>query len=227
MYRTEFWTLWERVRVGWFGRMALKHVYYHMCKGLPVQVQSMRQGAQGWCTGMTQRNGMGREVGEGSGWGTHIHLCWIHVDVWQNHYNIKINKFILKKIKTKKPPEDLLDPEIKTGSPELQAESLLSKPPGEVHAYDTTLMAESEEELKSSWWKKVYGEGNDNPLPLLAWKIPGTEEPGRLQSMELQRVRHDWVTSWWRWKRRVKKLAWNSTFKKLRSWHPVSSLHGK
>ena len=25
----------------------------------------------------------------------------------------------------------------------------------------------------------------------LAWKIPWTEEPGRLQSMELQRVRHD------------------------------------
>ena len=25
----------------------------------------MRQGAQGWCTGMTQRDGMGREVGEG------------------------------------------------------------------------------------------------------------------------------------------------------------------
>ena len=30
MYRTIFWTLWERVRVGWFGRMALKHVNYHM-----------------------------------------------------------------------------------------------------------------------------------------------------------------------------------------------------
>ena len=30
MYRTVFWTLWERARVGWFGRMALKHVYYHM-----------------------------------------------------------------------------------------------------------------------------------------------------------------------------------------------------
>ena len=25
----------------------------------------------------------------------------------------------------------------------------------------------------------------------LAWKIPWTEEPGRLQSMELQRVEHD------------------------------------
>ena len=28
----------------------------------------------------------------------------------------------------------------------------------------------------------------------LAWKIPGTEQPGRLQSMELQRVGHDLVT---------------------------------
>ena len=24
-----------------------------------------------------------------------------------------------------------------------------------------------------------------------AWKVPGTEEPGRLQSMGLKRVRHD------------------------------------
>ena len=29
----------------------------------------------------------------------------------------------------------------------------------------------------------------------LAWKIPWTEEPGRLQSMGLRRVRHDCVTS--------------------------------
>ena len=29
----------------------------------------------------------------------------------------------------------------------------------------------------------------------LAWKISWTEEPGRLQSMESQRVRHKWVTS--------------------------------
>ena len=26
MYRTVFWTRWERERVGRFGRMALKHV---------------------------------------------------------------------------------------------------------------------------------------------------------------------------------------------------------
>ena len=29
----------------------------------------------------------------------------------------------------------------------------------------------------------------------LAWKIPWVEEPGGLQSMGSQRVRHDWVTS--------------------------------
>ena len=41
----------------------------------------------------------------------------------------------------------------------------------------------------------------------LAWKILWTEEPGRLQSMESQRVRHDWVTSlslftFMRWRRK-------------------------
>ena len=41
----------------------------------------------------------------------------------------------------------------------------------------------------------------------LAWKIPWTEEPGRLQFMESRRVGHDWATSLslfifmhWRWK---------------------------
>ena len=28
MYRTDFWTLWEKARVGWSERTALKHVYY-------------------------------------------------------------------------------------------------------------------------------------------------------------------------------------------------------
>ena len=30
---------------------------------------------------------------------------------------------------------------------------------------------------------------------ILAWKIPWTEEPGGLQSLKSQRVRHDWVTN--------------------------------
>ena len=32
---------------------------------------------------------------EGSGWGTHVYLWWIHFDIWQNQYNI----VKLKKIK--------------------------------------------------------------------------------------------------------------------------------
>ena len=37
---------------------------------------------------------------------------------------------------------------------------------------------------------------------ILAWRIPWTEEPGGLQSMESQRVGHDWAMNthtplWW------------------------------
>ena len=35
------------------------------------------------------------------------------------------------------------------------------------------------------------GEGNGNPLSILAWRITWTEEPGGLQSMGSQRVGHD------------------------------------
>ena len=42
------------------------------------------------------------------------------------------------------------------------------------------------------------GEGNGNLLRyfpgFLAWEIPWTEEPGRLQSMGLKRARHNLVT---------------------------------
>ena len=36
------------------------------------------------------------------------------------------------------------------------------------------------------------GGGYDNPLHILAWRIPWTEEPGRLQSIGSQTVGHDW-----------------------------------
>ena len=59
--------------------------------------------AWGWCTGMTQKDGMGREEGggrreEGSGCRTHVYLWRIHVDIWQNQYNIvKLKKKTSKK----------------------------------------------------------------------------------------------------------------------------------
>ena len=30
---------------------------------------------------------------------------------------------------------------------------------------------------------------------ILVWRIPRTEEPGGIQSMELQRIEHDWMTN--------------------------------
>ena len=48
----------------------------------------MIQNAEGWYTGMTQRDGTGKEVGGGSGWGTSVYPWQIHVDIWQNQYNI-------------------------------------------------------------------------------------------------------------------------------------------
>ena len=45
--------------------------------------------------------------------------------------------------------------------------------------------------------------GQEDPLEkgmathssILAWRIPWTEEPGGLQSIGLERVRHDWVAN--------------------------------
>ena len=47
--------------------MALKHVQYHIRNELPVQVPYRIQDAWGWYTGMTQRDGTGREEGGGRG----------------------------------------------------------------------------------------------------------------------------------------------------------------
>ena len=54
--------------------------------------------------------------------------------------------------------------------------------------------------LPSMWESWVLSLGWEDPLEkemalhyssILAWKIPWKENPGRLQSMRLQRVRHD------------------------------------
>ena len=46
-----------------------------------------------------------------------------------------------------------------------------------------------------SRWLDDSGEGNGTPLQYSCLEIPWTEEPGRLQSMGSQRVRHNWTTS--------------------------------
>jgi len=54
--------------------------------------------------------------------------------------------------------------------------------------------------MQETWVRSL---GQEDPLEkgmaihssILAWRIPWTEEPSRLQSMGSQRVRHDWVTN--------------------------------
>ena len=53
--------------------------------------------------------------------------------------------------------------------------------------------------LPAVWETQVQSLGQEDPLEkemtthssILAWKNPWTEEPGRLQSMGSQRIRHD------------------------------------
>ena len=63
----------------------------------------------------------------------------------------------------------------------------------------TSLVAQTVKRLPTVRETQVQSLGQEDPLEkarathssTLAWKIPWTEEPGRLQSMGLQRVGHD------------------------------------
>ena len=63
----------------------------------------------------------------------------------------------------------------------------------------TSLLAQMVKRLPTMRETQVQSLGWEDPLEkdmaphssTLAWKIPWTEEPGRLQSMGSQRVRHD------------------------------------
>ena len=52
-----------------------------------------------------------------------------------------------------------------------------------------------ETRIQSLGWEEPLEEEMTTHSSILAWKIPWMEEPGRLQSMGLQKVGHDWVTS--------------------------------
>ena len=64
-------------------------------------------------------------------------------------------------------------------------------------------MAQTVKNLPAMQKTQVQSLGLEDPLEKLmttylsnlAWRIPWTEEPVRLQSMELQRVRHDRITN--------------------------------
>ena len=56
------------------------------------------------------------------------------------------------------------------------------------------LPAIQEIQVQSLGWEDPLEKGMTTHSSILVWKIPWTEEPGELQSMGLQRVRHNWVT---------------------------------
>ena len=87
MYRTVLRTLWERERVGRFGRMTIETCIISCMK----QVASPGSMHNAGCLGLVHwddpEGGYGEGGGrreEGSGWGTHVYLWWIHFN--------KINK---------------------------------------------------------------------------------------------------------------------------------------
>ena len=62
MYRTDFWTLWEKARVECFERTAC---ILSIVKQITSPGGMHETSAQAWYSGKTQRNRVEREVGEG------------------------------------------------------------------------------------------------------------------------------------------------------------------
>ena len=70
------------------------------------------------------------------------------------------------------------------------------------NGYWASLVAQRLKRLPGMWETRLWSLGWEDPLEkemaphssTLAWRIPWMEEPGGLQSMGSQRVRHDWVT---------------------------------
>ena len=60
---------------GMIWENGIKHVYYHVRIESPVYVRCRILHAWGWCTEMTQRDVMGREVGRGVHVWEHMYTC--------------------------------------------------------------------------------------------------------------------------------------------------------
>ena len=103
MYRTDFWTLWEKARLGCFKRTAWKHIYYLGWNRSPAQVGCMRQVLGPGALGRPRGIGWRGTWEGGSGWGIHVNPRLIHVNVWQKPLQYcKVISLQLKKINGKK-----------------------------------------------------------------------------------------------------------------------------
>ena len=71
MYRTDFWTLGEG-EGGMFRQNSIEASILSRVKRIISPCWMHETSAQGWCTGKTQRDGMGREAGGGDRDGEHM-----------------------------------------------------------------------------------------------------------------------------------------------------------
>ena len=80
--------MWEKVRVGWYERTALKHVLLPYVKHDQCKFNAWSRALKAvlWDNPMQWGGeGGGRGIQDG---GTPVHPWLIHVDVWQNYHNI-------------------------------------------------------------------------------------------------------------------------------------------
>ena len=79
-------------------------------------------------------------------------------------------------------------------------------------------------------WEDPLEKGMASHFSILAWRIPWTEEPGGLQFMGSQRVRHNWATNMstllhhWVWYSRKSRLGVQSPELGFFLFHHMSSL---
>ena len=111
----------------------------------------MRQGVQGWCTGMTLRDGIGREVGGGSRIRETCTPWLIYVSVWQKplQYCRVISLQLKLKKKTKK------ESACNAGDMGLIPDSGRSPKGGNGNPLQYSCLENSME--RGAWWATVHG----------------------------------------------------------------------
>ena len=65
--KVDFWTQWEKERVAWFEKIALKHTHCHMLNRWTVRVRCMKRAPKASALGQSRRIGWGWRWEWGSG----------------------------------------------------------------------------------------------------------------------------------------------------------------
>ena len=89
------------------------------------------------------------------------------------------------------------------GRTELDTTEATSQQQQQQHVYWSSLVAQIVKNMPVMQETWIWSLGQEDPLKkgmathssILAWRVSWTEEPGRLQSVESQRIGHNWATN--------------------------------